>query len=458
MINDTIKLTFLGGAETVTGSKILLETHQHTILIDCGMFQGLKSLRLKNWEAFSIDPGKIDAIILTHAHLDHCGYIPVLAKNGFKGEIHCTIPTKDLTELILKDSAKIQEEDAEAANKYHYSKHNPAKPLYTVEDVENVLRYFVSHEKNQWIVINDEIKICYRHAGHILGAAFIEMKCLNKKIVFSGDIGRKNPLILYPPDKPTEANYLVTESTYGDRLHAVVNTENELAEIITKTYKRGGIVMIPSFAIGRTQELLYLINILKEKQKIADVPIYLDSPMGIKATEIMLKYPDWHKLSDGQIHKIASQTNTIKDFKQTIELVKDKSPKIVIAGSGMITGGRILYYLEHLIDNEKNTVLLVGHQSEGTRGRLLYDGAHEIKFHGKYFPIKAQVCSMSSLSGHADQSELIDWLSKIEGKMTKVFINHGEAQSAGTLKTKITDQYGWDCEVAKMNHPYIFNL
>lgn len=454
--NNNVKLTFLGGAGTVTGSKTLLETAKYKVLIDCGLFQGLKSLRLLNWEKFVVSPSSINAIILTHAHLDHCGYIPLLVKNGFKGEIHCTLPTRDLAELILKDSAKIQEEDARAANLFKYSKHKPAKPLYTQKDVDDALPFFIPHEKNEWFLINEDIKLCFRHQGHILGSAFVEMKCLNKRILFSGDVGRKNPLILYPSDKPRETDYLILESTYGDRLHSSVLAESEIEEIVNKTMDRGGIVMIPCFAVGRAQELLFLINELKEKNKIADVPVYFDSPMGIEATEIMQRYGDWHKLSDKQVKQMCIKTSFIKDFAETQELVKKTDAKIIIAGSGMVTGGRILYYLKHLISNENNAVLLVGYQPQGTRGRLMLDGTQEIKFYGEYHSVKAQVFSLSSLSAHADQAELLDWLNKMESPKN-VFINHGEPQQSETLRTKIMDTYHWKCELAKPNYTYLLD-
>lgn len=446
----SVKLTFLGGAGTVTGSKTLVEINGKRILIDCGLFQGIKELRLLNWADFPIDPASIDAIVLTHAHLDHCGYIPLLVKKGFKGPVHCTHPTLDLTEIILKDSAKIQEEDTERANKNHYSRHERAEPLYTVKDVLNCLPRFVGHNLNEWVIVNEYFKFEFLNSGHILGGAFVNAKAAGKTIVFSGDIGRSNPMLLYPPKHIKEADYLILESTYGDRLHESENVKKELKEIIHRTIKRGGILMIPSFAVERTQEILYLIHQLREEEQLPKCKVFLDSPMGINATNTYKRYADWQKISNYELDQMFNEVYFINDIEQSKLLVADKQPKIVLAGSGMIEGGRILHYLNSHIDNPDDTLLMVGYQGEGTRGRAILNGSPEIKFFGEYRKINCEVQHIDSLSAHADYSEMIDWLKGFRNMPKKVILNHGETHQTDAFRVKIEHELKLEVFIPKM--------
>ncbi len=443
----SISVQFLGGAGTVTGSKFLVETDAQRILIDCGLFQGVKDLRLKNWEPFSVNPQSIDAVILTHAHLDHTGYLPLLVKKGFRGKIFCTPPTRDLTKVILADAAHLQEEDADYANRKGFSKHKPAKPLFTTEDAEKALGRLTTIHDEQWRSLQSKTRFRFRPSGHILGSAIIELETSGKKFVFSGDLGRENPLLLNPPDAIKSADYLFVESTYGDRLHDSTSVLRALAKITQDTIGRGGFLLIPSFAVGRTQDLLYLFSKLKKQKKMPDVPVFLDSPMGINATQIFLDHSNWHKLSEREVNDLADVATMVKSRKQSKELLTRKHPAVVVAGSGMISGGRILHHLEARLSDSRNTVLLVGFQAAGTRGRLLRGGITELKMHGRYIPVRAHIEEISTLSAHADQGEILGWLRKFEKPPKMTFIVHGEPQASDALRVKIQDTLDWKVKV-----------
>ncbi len=449
-----MKLTFLGGAGTVTGSKTLLESNYTKILIDCGLFQGLKELRLKNWEQPPINPNELNLVILTHAHLDHSGYLPILVKNGYKGKIYCTKATRDLTEIILLDSGKIQEEDARRANKYSYTKHDIAVPLYDIEDAKDAVTHFETFETNKWHIINGEIKFKFVNSGHILGSAFVVIDIKGKILVFSGDIGRKEPILLPQYEYIEQADYLVIESTYGNRLRRKISITDELLRYIKLTYSKGGILVIPTFSVERAQEIIYLLSILKRQNKLPQIPIYLDSPMGVNATEVYFKYHNSHKLSPEDIKSMISTVQLISDVNTSKAIVNDKNPKIVLAGSGMITGGRVLHYLDKLISDEKNSILIVGFQAEGTRGRSLISGESEIKFFGKYYKVNAEIFKINDFSGHADQGELLDWLQHFKTPPKLTIINHGEPHQSQALKVKIKTDLKWICTVAIMNKEY----
>jgi len=449
-----MKLTFLGGAGTVTGSKILLETNYKKILIDCGLFQGLKELRLKNWDEFPIKSDGINAVFLTHAHLDHSGYLPILIRNGYKGKIYCSEATKDLAKIILLDSGKIQEEDANRANKYHYTKHEKAVPLYDQKDAANTLPHFQTFVLNKWFTLDDDIKFKFLNSGHILGSTFIVFEINGKTIVFSGDVGRTKPIILPKYEYIANADYLIIESTYGNRLHEQVDIKEELLNYILKTYQKGGTLIIPTFSVERAQEIIYLLSILNRENKLPKIPIYLDSPMGVNATEVYLNHKNNHILSDEDVSSMLSTVHLISDVETSKSVVNDKNQKIVLAGSGMITGGRVLHYLGSLISDKKNSVLIVGYQAIGTRGRSLLSGDHEIKFFGKFHTVKAEVFKINAFSGHADQSELLDWLKHYKKPPTLTFINHGEPHQSQALKTKIRTDLGWKCTVAKIDNAY----
>lgn len=442
-MTDEVSIQFLGAAGTVTGSKHLLKTPSGNYLIDCGLFQGLKNLRLKNWESLPLDISRLKAVFLTHAHLDHCGYLPLLYKGGFRGDIYCSEPTRDLAEIILRDSAKIQEEDAAIANKKKFTKHNPAVALYTEELVEKTLPLFKVVDASAPVKINDDVEVTFYPNGHILGSCFLLVKAHGKKLIFSGDLGRPVSPLLNKPTPIKPADIIVMESTYGDRIHPSEDILDQLANVINDTLRQKGSLLIPSFAVGRAQELMHLVNELKRQNRIPDVPVYLDTPMGANATEIFRKYASWHKLTADQCNAIFERVEIVSKFEDTLAVIDTPGSKVVIAASGMLTGGRVLYYLEKYLENRRNTILLTGFQSEGTRGRALQDGAYELKMHGSYYPVKAQIRSLSSMSGHADQAEMMDWLSQIGEPPKKLFLVHGENSSREAFRVKIEATLGW---------------
>jgi metallo-beta-lactamase family protein len=445
-----MKIKFLGGAGTVTGSKTLVESNGIRILIDCGQFQGIKPLRELNWEPLPILPNTIDFVLLTHGHLDHCGWLPRLVNQGFEGKIYCTSPTAAIAKLILLDSAKIQEEEAERANKEHYSKHENAEPLYNVIQAEKVFPLFRVLKTNEEVLLDAEISAVFRNAGHIIGACSIELKLEGKTLVFSGDIGRDDDVLMYPPIKPKEADYVFLESTYGNRIHPDEDVKLLLETYINNTYQINGTVIIPSFAVERAQTIMYLLWQLKIENKIPDISYIIDTPMGISVLDIFMNNRNWHKLSESDCIEMCQMFTLNSDYKETITSIFDKQPKVVIAASGMITGGRVLSYLERYIGLPETTVIIVGYQAEGTRGRKLLEGATEIKIYGKYYPVLAKILEIEGLSAHGDQNDLLNWLSDLKKKPEKVFLVHGENQPADELRIKINEKYGFDCAVPLM--------
>jgi len=449
-----VKIQFLGAAHTVTGSKFYLETPELNILIDCGMFQGLKELREINWQPLPIDCSKINLVVLTHGHLDHTGYLPRLMKEGFKGQILGTEPTLAITEIILRDSAKIHEEAAEKANKEGYSKHQPALPFYTVEEAEKAIDLFQKVIKDEWISLAEHIQCRFNYNGHILGATYIELNIEGKIFVFSGDIGRRDDLILEAPKRPKWADFLFVESTYGNKLHPDERVEDRLIELVnTMLYEKGNL-LIPSFAVERLQLVMYLLWKLYQKNKIPNIPIFIDSPMGADVLELFQRFSSWHKVPLKDFNAMCQHMTIIRSYKDTWKTIDDPRPKIVIAGSGMVTGGRILTYLRQLMGKASTTVLLVGYQAEGTRGRLLLEGAHELKLFGKYHEVHAKVAHIESLSAHADQADLIHWLGAVKNVPEKVFLIHGEPTALDCFRTKIKDTYGWQVTIPKLYESY----
>lgn len=441
-----VYLSSFGAAETVTGSKHLLHTPEMDILIDCGLFQGIKSLRRKNWDNPGFELSRIGALCLTHAHLDHCGYIPKLVAAGYRGKIFMTSPTRELTELILRDSAKIQEEDAWKANRHGYSRHHPARPLYTLAQVERCLGQFIEVDPDIEIPLGKQLSMKFIPSGHIPGACSIELNIYNKKVLFSGDIGRTHSAFLGPPHHSKDADFVVMESTYGDRLHGKTKAETELQVAINNTIDRGGNIMIPCFAVGRAQEIIRILHLLKQSGKIpASVPVYLDSPMAAAASEILLRYPDWGTLSKKECGAMMKEVIINEKHENTIGIINNR----VIAGSGMLSGGRILEYLKHYIGEKRNCLIISGFQAEGTRGRALLENTHEIRIQGQYFPVHAQTISLNNLSAHADQRELIDWLKAVTKSATRVFLVHGEPSAQESLRVKIKDTLGFE---AHINH------
>jgi metallo-beta-lactamase family protein len=386
--------------------------------------------------------------LLTHGHLDHTGYLPRLVKLGFKGSIYGTNPTLDIATIILNDSAKIQEQEAERANKEGYSKHHPAQPLYDLNDVENTIPHFKKVPPAQWITLFDGIKARFSYNGHILGGSYIELDIFGKRFVFSGDIGRTNDLLLYPPLKPKKADILLIESTYGGRFHPEeAEALPKIEELVKSTIKRGGSLFIPSFSVERAQLLMLILGKLVRENKIPKVPMILDSPMGADVLKLFYFSRDWHKLTEEACLEMCSYFRVVNSYSETLELRSDDSPKIVIAGSGMLTGGRILNYLEKQAENPDNTLLLVGFQAEGTRGRKLLEGARSFKVFGKMVSFNMQLESIEGLSAHADHTELLDWLSELRKKPERIFIVHGERESAEALQKGIKETYNWNSEI-----------
>lgn len=442
-----MRITFLGATKTVTGSKFLLSFNNKKILIDCGLFQGLKELRLRNWNKFPIDPHLINSVVLTHAHIDHSGYLPLLVKNGFQGKIYCSEATKELCEVLLPDSGYLQEEEAKFANKYGYSKHKPAVPLYTRADAESSLGYFRSVDFRKNLKLDEETYMSLIPAGHILGASFVQFKYYNTSILFSGDLGRQNDPIMHTPSVIQAADYLVLESTYGNRLHKQIDPLDELSDIINRTVARDGTVIIPAFAVGRAQHLLYLMYQLKQQNRIPNVPIYLDSPMATSATEIFRKHPELHRLNaelSQKVCEIATYINS-KEESQALDLVK--TPKIIISASGMLEGGRVLHHVQAFAPDPKNTVVFAGYQATGTRGADMINGKKEIKAFGETIPVNAEIQVLSNMSAHADYEEILEWLAHFNHHPRKVFITHGEPEAAAALKAKIEEKYRWPCVI-----------
>ncbi len=449
-MSDYANITFLGAAGTVTGSKFLMEAFGKNILIDCGMFQGLKELRERNWESLPITVEDIDVVLLTHGHLDHVGYLPRLLKEGFKGKIIGTAPTLAIAEIILKDSAKIHEETADKANEEKFTKHQPALPFYTMKDAERTIQHFQVEVENKWIAFTENISYRFQYNGHIIGATFIELDINGKRFVFSGDIGRTDDFLLNNPKKPEWADFLFIESTYGNKLHPKEDVGTILSQIIKETIHKNGNLIIPSFAVERLQTLMYILWELYKENKIPNIPIFVDSPMGNNVLDVFKRFPKWHKLSPADYNAMCNHVNIIQSYKETWETIDDKRSKIIIAGSGMVTGGRVLTYLQQLIDHASTTVLLVGYQAEGTRGRQLQEGAHEIKFFGKYYPVKASIKIIDSLSAHADQEDLIQWMSGIKNVPEKIYLIHGEPTALDAFRVKIKDTYNWNATIPKL--------
>lgn len=446
-----VKIKFLGAAGVVTGSKFLIETSEKNILIDCGMFQGLKELRELNWKDLSIDVKTIDVVLLTHGHLDHVGYLPRLIKQGFSGKIIGTAPTLAIAEIILKDSAKIQEEEAEKANKEKYTKHHPALPLYTLKDAEKTIALFQVEIIDQWMSLSEHIAFRFQLNGHIIGATFIELDINGKRFVFSGDIGRWSDYLLDDPKVPEWADFLFIESTYGNRLHPIEDVDETLILIIKETISNKGSLIIPCFAVERLQTLMFILWKLYQKNKIPNIPIFVDSPMGSNVLEVFKRFPKWHKLSMQDYNAMCNHVNIIESYKETWETIDDPRPKIVIAGSGMVTGGRVLTYLQQLLEEPSTTVLLAGYQAEGTRGRQLQDGLRDIKFFGKYYHVRAKIKSIASLSAHADQQDLLNWMRNIKNIPEKIFLIHGESEALDALQLKIKEVYNWKASIPKLS-------
>lgn len=450
----TLSLTSLGAAGTVTGSKHLLEADGRRILVDCGMFQGLKVLRERNWAPLAIPPDSIDAVVLTHAHLDHTGYLPKLVRDGFRGPVYCSSATADLCDILLKDSARIAENDAEYANRRGHTKHKPALPLYTVRDAEAALKQLKPIAFETETSVEGGAKMQLRHAGHILGAATVEFNWQGRGIVFSGDLGRYDDVFMPDPAPVNAADYVVVESTYGDRIHPKNDPMEALGAVVERTVRRGGTVVIPAFAVGRTQVLLYHLWMLKRAGRIQSVPIFLDSPMAINATELLCGHLDDHRFSAETCEQSCAIATYVRDVEDSKAIVSNPMPKIVIAGSGMATGGRVLHHIKAFGPEAKNTILFAGYQAVGTRGARLLAGETEIKMFGQWIPIRAEIANLPELSAHADAGEIIRWLRGFEKPPRRTFIVHGEPDASDALRVRIERELGWDAAVVDDQRRY----
>ena len=442
-----MQLTFLGATGTVTGSKYLVSVANKKILVDCGLFQGYKQLRLRNWAPLPVAPADLAAVVLTHAHLDHSGYLPLLVKNGFRGNVYCSEATSDLCGILLPDSGHLQEEEAEYANRRGFSKHKPALPLYTVDDAQRSLERLTPVAFEHEVGLPGEASLLLRPAGHLLGGALVELRAEGKTVLFTGDLGRPNDPIMVPPAPIDRADYLLVESTYGDRRHDDTDPRKQLADVINRTSARGGVVIVPAFAIGRAQVLIHLIHSLKEAKSIPDIPVYLNSPMAISATSLFHKFRHEHRLTTAQcdaLHRTATIVNTVEESKRLNEL---RGPMIIISASGMASGGRVVHHLKAFAPDARNAILFAGFQAGGTRGAAMVNGADAVKIHGEYVPVRAEVVNMSNISAHADYTEILSWLAHFRAPPRRTFITHGEPAAADALRRRIEETLRWEVEV-----------
>ena len=447
-----MEIAFHGGAGTVTGSRHLVSSGDERVLVDCGLYQGLKQLRLKNWEPCPFDPVALPFVVLTHTHIDHIGWLPRLVKEGFRGAVVCTPPTKDLAQLMLLDAARLQEEDADYFNRKGLSKHKPALPLYETADAEKALTMFTTRPYGTWTELTDRISFRFLQAGHLLGSALVHMKVKENSaevsLLFSGDLGRFGVPLNPDPDPPPAADYLLVESTYGNRLHPADSLFDQVERVVKDTMKRRGIMVVPAFAVGRAQQIIYVLEVLMEQGRLPKLPIHLDSPMAVDATRIYRAYPELTeargelKAPNVELHKSVEESRRLNDL---------KGPAILISSSGMLAGGRILHHLKRLLPDARHTVVLIGYQAAGTRGRALQEGARSIKIHGEQVPVAAHIEDLCGFSGHADANEILRWLSQLPRAPRRIFLTHGEPEAASALAGRITAEKGWSTEVAELH-------
>lgn len=446
------QLTFLGAAGVVTGSKYLLETAGKRYLIDAGLFQGAREWKDRNWEPFPVPPETIDAILLTHGHIDHTGYLPRLVQQGYRGPIYATAATCALLKILLPDSAHLQEQDADYANRKGYSRHQPALPLYTVRDAEATLRLLQPVEFHAMLTLTG-MRVFWYPMGHILGSAAIEIHLDTppRRILFSGDIGRYEDPIMRPPTEFPEADVVLMESTYGDRLHETTPVEETLRSVLNHILQNRGVMLIPTFAVGRTQQVLHYIRKMQESGEVPPLPVYVDSPMATDATHLYCTYGQDLNLEtspggdcEGQLPLYCYHTHFVQDVSQSRALNTRPGPMIIISASGMCTGGRILHHLKWRLPHPENAVLFVGYQAEGTRGRMLVDGATEITIHGETVPVRARIAMTTALSAHADQADLLRWLKAFQKPPQTLYLVHGEPSARLALREKIRNELGWD--------------
>lgn len=454
-----MKISFLGATGTVTGSRYLLEIGNRRVLIDCGLFQGFKNLRLKNWDALPAEIERLDAVVFTHAHLDHSGFLPVLKNQGYRGPVYCTHATKDLCGILLPDSGYLQEEEAAFANRHGFSKHHPALPLYTRKDAEASLSLLKGVDWFRPLALGDGVSVEFHPAGHLFGAASVLVREGSHSLAFSGDLGRVSDPLVRAPNFSAGADDLVIESTYGDRLHAAEDPKAVLRDVILRTVERGGVLLVPSFAVGRAQLVLFYIHELMAEKAIPRIPVYLNSPMAAKANEIFSSRAEHEsKLTRAQAESVCHTAKIVGTVDESKDLNLQKGPMIILAASGMATGGRVLHHLKTFAPDPKNTILFVGFQAGGTRGDLIVRGANEVKIHGTYWPIRAEVAHIDSMSAHADQQELLAWLSALQKKPRRVFVTHGEPQAADQLRRLIVERFGLNAIVPEFAQSFDLDL
>ncbi|MGC3969408.1 MAG: MBL fold metallo-hydrolase [Pirellulales bacterium] len=452
-----LNVAFHGAAETVTGSKYLLETDDARVLIDCGLFQGLKELRERNWHNLPFPPQTVQAVVLTHAHIDHIGYLPRFVKTGFRGPIYCTPATEELAEILLYDSAGNQENDAEYANRKGFSKHQPALPLYDATDVGHTVKRLQGVARDKWFNPAGSIWCRFHNAGHLLGSAMIEVEVRKPertlRVLFSGDVGRYGDTLYHDPVPPPECDYLICESTYGDRDHGPQKILDQLADVVNDAVNRGGVMVTASFAVGRAQQLIFLLRVLEKAGRIPRLPIYLDSPMAANATLVFNKYADEHDMTEDKSISPeealkASNVHIMRTVDESRRINSVAGPAVIIASNGMMTGGRILHHLKQRLPDPRNTVVIGGYMAPGTRGRDMQDGRSYIRIHGQDVPVRAHRASISAISGHAGRSELLKWLAKLPAPR-RTFLTHGELSSANALAETLRTERQWDVVVPK---------
>jgi metallo-beta-lactamase family protein len=439
-----VNIRFLGGAGTVTGSKYLVEHDNQRLLVDCGLFQGFKQLRLRNRDPLPVVPGQIGAVVLTHAHIDHSGYLPLLVKEGFRGKAWCTPATRDLCHILLPDSGHLQEEDAAYANRKGFSKHQPALPLYTECDARESLKHLRAVRPHETFEPLPGWQVRFSGAGHILGAASVLIEVGGKRLLFSGDLGRPDDALMRAPEPPPEADVVVCESTYGDRTHPKEDVLAELAPALVRAAARGGTVVMPVFAVGRAQALLYAIAQLKARGELPhSLPVYLDSPMAVETTELYERHLGEHRLSAAQCRDMERAAHLVTSVEQSKAIARQLGPKVVLAASGMATGGRVLHHLTQYLGNHRNMVVLTGYQAPGTRGAHLAQGTPALRIFGQEWPVRAEVMQLSSASAHADANQLMAWLRQLPQAPHRVFVTHGDMEAADTLRGRVEHELGW---------------
>jgi metallo-beta-lactamase family protein len=440
----SVNITFLGGTGTVTGSKYLVQHDGKKLLVDCGLFQGYKQLRLRNWNPMPIEAADVDAVLLTHAHLDHSGYLPLLHRQGFRGRVHATPATCDLCAILLPDSGHIQEEDAAFVNRHGYSKHAPALPLYSKHDAIVSLNLLHPEVIGKTFSPIPGWKATFSSAGHILGAASILLEVGGRRILFSGDLGRPDDLIMKAPDLPPEADTVLIESTYGNRAHPKEDVLAELAPALKRVASRGGVAVLPVFAVGRAQALLYAISLLKERGEIPhSLPIFLDSPMAVHTTELLPRHPDAHRLDAEALHQVKHIATMVETPEQSKALAKRHGPMVILSASGMATGGRVLHHLAHYLPDHRNMVILTGYQAPGTRGDTLAKGGTTVRIHAQEVAVNAEVVQLQSSSAHADATQLLDWLKHMKHAPDQVYVVHGELEASDMLRQRIEHELKW---------------